>query len=66
MGFWAGKGENIRDLFCTTPKVLKLHESRFGNILKILDEESTRGEPATVHKGGGAPPCIVGPLAGFW
>ena len=23
--FWAGKGANIRDLFCTTPKVLKLH-----------------------------------------
>ena len=23
--FWAEKGENIRDLFCTTPKVLKLH-----------------------------------------
>ena len=22
--FWAGKGANIRDLFCTTPKVLKL------------------------------------------
>ena len=23
--FWVGKGENIRDLLCTTPKVLKLH-----------------------------------------
>ena len=23
--FWAGKGANIRDLFCTAPKVLKLH-----------------------------------------
>ena len=43
--FWAGKGENIRDLFCTTPKVLKLHESQFWNILKILGEESTRGRP---------------------
>ena len=30
--FWAGKGANIRDLFCTTPKVLKLHESQFWNI----------------------------------
>ena len=29
--FWAGKGANIRDLFCTTPKVLKVHESYFGN-----------------------------------
>ena len=27
--FWAGKGANIRDLFCTTPKVPKLHESYF-------------------------------------
>ena len=30
--FWAGKGANIRDLFCTTPKVLKLHGSKFQNI----------------------------------
>ena len=30
--FWAGKGANIRDLFCTTPKVLKLHGRRFQNI----------------------------------
>ena len=27
--FWAGKGANIRDLFYTTPKVLKLHETTF-------------------------------------
>ena len=30
--FWAGKGANIRDLFCTSPKVLKLHGSTFQNI----------------------------------
>ena len=30
--FWAGKGANIRDLFCTSPKVLKLHGSYFQNI----------------------------------
>ena len=66
--FWAGKGANIRDLLCTTPKVLKIHESQFWNILKILGEESTRGEPATVHEGGGralppgGAPCLVGPL----
>ena len=47
------KEQNIRDLFCTTPKVLKLHESQFWNILKILGEESTRGGPPTVHEGGG-------------
>ena len=27
--FWGGKGANIRDLFCTTPEVLKLHGSTF-------------------------------------
>ena len=31
LGFWAGKGANIRDLFCTAPKVLKLHDSHFWN-----------------------------------
>ena len=51
--FWTGKGANIRDLFCTTPKVLKFHRSQFWNILKILGEESTRGGPPTVHEGGG-------------
>ena len=65
--FWAGKGANIRDLFCTTIKVLKLHESQFWNILKILGEESTRGGPPTVHEGGGRAPLsrgqAVGPLA---
>ena len=42
-GILGWKGANIRDLFCTNPKVLKLHESQFWNILKILGEESTRG-----------------------
>ena len=61
--FWAGKGANIRDLLCTTPKVLKLHESHFWNILKILGEESTRGGPNHVHEGGGrALPPRRGPL----
>ena len=55
--FWAGKGANIRDLFCTTPKFLKLHESQFWNILKMLGEESTRGGPPTVHEGGGRAPA---------
>ena len=30
--FWAGKGANNTDLFCTTPKVLKLHRSYFWNL----------------------------------
>ena len=32
LGFWAGKGANIRDLFCTAPKVLKLHRRHLWNI----------------------------------
>ena len=32
LGFWAGKGANIRDLFCTAPKVLKLHGRCLPNI----------------------------------
>ena len=30
--FWVGKGAHIRDLFCTTPKFLKLHGGTFWNI----------------------------------
>ena len=59
--FWAGKGANIRDLFCTTPKVLKLHENQFWNVLKILGEESTRGGPHPVHEGGGRALLLRGP-----
>ena len=29
--FWARKGANIRDIFCTTPNVLKLHGAMFWN-----------------------------------
>ena len=41
---------------------LKLHGTYFWKILKILKEESTSGGPPPVHKDGGAPPCLVGPL----
>ena len=54
-GIPCGKGANIRDLFCTTPKVLKLHESQFWNILKILGEESTRGGHPPSTRVGDAP-----------
>ena len=63
--FWAGKGANIRDLFCTTPKVLKLHESQFWNILKYWVKKAPEGghQPATRVED--APPVLVGPLAGL-
>ena len=64
-GILAEKGANVGNLFCLTPKVLKLHESQFWNILKILGKESTRGGPPTVHEGGGRAPCLVGHLVGL-
>ena len=30
--FWTGKRANLRDLFCTTPKVLTIYEELFWNI----------------------------------
>ena len=60
--FWAGKGANIRDLFYTTPKVLKLHESQFWNILKILGEESTWGGHPPATRVEGAPYPLGAPL----
>ena len=41
---------------------LKLHGTYFWKILKILEEKSMSGDPHPVHEGGGAPPCLVGPL----
>ena len=66
--FWAGKGANIRDLFCTTPKVLKLHGSQFRNIEKILGEESTiGGHPPSKRVGVRPTPWARSPsLRGPW
>ena len=69
--FWAGKGANIRDLFCTTPKVLKLHGSVFGNNNKYWAEEISEGAHPPSTRVGGAPyplgraPYLMGPLAAF-
>ena len=55
--FWVGKGANIRDIFCTTPKVLKLHGSQFQNIYKILAKKVTEGgHPPSTRVGGALPP----------
>ena len=63
--FWAGKVANIRDLLCTTPKVLKLHGSIFWNILKILGEERTRGGAPASHKGGRRALPLLGYMVSF-
>ena len=51
--------EQILDTYSAHPKVLKLHEDQFWNILKILGEERTRGGPPTVHEGGGRAPTLM-------
>src|SRR5215216_2479172 len=56
--FWTGKGENIRDLFCTTPKVLKLQEISFGIYKKYWTKKALEGghQPATRVEGTPYPP----------
>ena len=69
--FWTGKGANIRDLFCTTPKVLKLHGAFFGIYKKYWAKKVPEGghQPATRWRARptplGAPPDLVGSLAGL-
>ena len=63
-GILAGKGANIGNLFCTTPKVLKLHETYFWIYQESLSERSTSGGPHPGQEGGAllSPGQGVGPL----
>ena len=60
--FWVGKGANIRDLFCTTPKVLKLHESQFRNIKKYWAKEAPEGDHPPSTRVGACPTPWAHPL----
>ena len=53
--FWAGKGSNIRDLFCTTPKVLKLQGASFRMYKKYWAKEVPEGGHPPSTRVGGAP-----------
>ena len=72
LGFWAGKGANIRDLFCTAPKVLKLHGRCFQNIyIKYSAKEIHQGGHTLPMRVGArptpwAPPYLMGPLVALW
>ena len=55
VGFWPGKGANIRDLFCTAPKVLILHGSFFSEYIKNTERKKFTRGPHPAHEGGGAP-----------
>ena len=59
------KGANIRDLFCTTPKVLKLHGEYFWNIYKILGEEALEGGHLASTRVEGAPYPLGAPPASW-
>ena len=67
LGFWAGKGANIRDLFCTAPKVLKLTEDVFQIHKKYWAEGTHQGATPCPRGWGralppGRAPYLVGPL----
>ena len=57
LGFWDGKGANIGDLFCTAPKVLKLHESHFWINDNYLAEEIPEGGHPPSTRVGARPPA---------
>ena len=64
--FWAGKGANIRDLFCTTPKSWNSTEHLIINNEKSSPKMKTRGT-TPFSRGWGRPPLgcapyLVGPL----
>ena len=69
--FWTGKGANMRDLFCTTPKVLKSYGELFWNKKNIGRKKYQRGPTRRPQVWGarptpqGAPLWLVGPLAGL-
>ena len=58
--FWSGKGANIRDLFCATPKVLKLQECLKRNKEKSMPKMKARG-PTPCSRGWGARPHLGHP-----
>ena len=67
-GSWnyvAGKGENIRDLFCTTPKVLKLHESFFGINKKYWAKKVPEGAHTLASRVGARPTPLGVPPASW-
>ena len=63
--FWAGKGANIRDLFCTAPKVLKLHESHFWINKKYWRKNQPEGAHTLATRVGGAPYPLGAPPASW-
>ena len=64
--FWVGKGANIRDLFCTTPKVLKLHGGTFWNIyIKYGRKNQPEGAHTLATRVGACPNPLGAPPASW-
>ena len=55
-GILAGKGANVGNLFYTTPKVLKLHETTFLILQEFMSKRNRPGGPHPVQETGDAPP----------
>ena len=54
-GILAGKGANIGNLFCTAPKVLKLHGEYFGIYIKYWAKKAPEGGHMPSTRVEGAP-----------
>ena len=64
-GILAGKGANIGNLFCTTPKALKLHELIFGINKKYWAKKLPEGGHTLATRVGGAPYPLGAPPASW-
>ena len=62
VGILDRKRTDMRDLFCTTLKVLKIYRELFWNIQKLLGEEIPEGDQRGGPKPGGAPYPLGAPL----
>ena len=62
-GILTGKGANIRNLFCTTPKVLKLHETTFWIYSEFMSKRNRSRGPHPIQETGAHPPVGRGLLS---
>ena len=68
-GILAGKGANIGNLFCTAPKILKLHGSYFWINKNYWAKKTPEGAHTLARRVGAHPPLLGAPpvsLAPWW
>ena len=64
--FWAGKGANIRDIFCTAPKVLKTPRKTFSKYIKNTESKNFTRGATPCPWGWGARPTRMGAPPTSW